>query len=337
MFVSPGVMFRKSLLRPVVLFGAALLSAQVHAHGPSRDLSSELAPAQKALAAHNYVVAYRGFAAYGANNPLAQFSLGLFEREGWGRPPNPVAACAWFEKAANKAIPAAQQFFGDCLAQGIGRAIDGQGAVQWYRKAGQSGIAVALCSAGELYIAGIIVPKDVVQGLALCTAAAQADSPPAMRKLADYYREGDSVPQNLRLARYWYEQAAQRHDHAAQFRLGLMLGEGQGGDPDVAKARFWLEQAAMEGYAPAYLPTAILYANSAPDPNTGALAPNDLAKVYMWNRAAKASTTDPTQLAEIARIDELVARVMPEQWQPELDRRVADHLAKHPEQTPSTN
>lgn len=324
-------------MRNAVLLVALLVTAHAQAHAPARDLAKELAPAQKALAARDYATAHREFAAHAADNGLAQFSLGLFEREGWGRPVDPVAACAWFDKSARHAIPAAEQFFGDCLAQGIGRPVDGPGALRWYRQAGESGVTVALCAAGELLIAGAIVPKDVGQGLALCTAAAQADSAPAMLKLADYYREGKSVPQNLRLARYWYDQAAQRHVHEAQFRLGVMLSEGEGGEPNLAQARFWLEHAAMEGYASAYLPTAILYANAAPDPHTGALTPDDLAKVYMWNRAARARTTNPAQLAEIARIDQLVARAMPEQWQPELDRRVADHLAKYPEQTPSTN
>ena len=169
------------------------------------------------------------------------------------------------------------------------------------------------------------MPHDVPRGLALCTQAAQAESVPAMLKLADHYRTGaDTLP----LARYWYDQAAQRHSHAAQWRLGVMLSEGAGGPADVARARFWLEHAAMEGYAPAYLPTAILYANAATDPATGALAPNDLAKVYMWNQAARATTPDPIQLAEIARIDAMVLAVMPPPWRADLDQKVTAHLAR---------
>jgi hypothetical protein len=82
-------------------------------------------------------------------------------------------------------------------------------------------------------------------------------------------------------------------------------------------------------YAPAYLPTAELYANAPADPKTGALAPEHLAKVYMWNSAAKARTTDPAQLTEINRIEGLVLQVMPATWRPDLDKRVAEHLAKY--------
>lgn len=316
-------------MRSLVLTVSLLLATPVHAQTTVNNLRADLVQAEHALAAKDYPTAYRAYARHAAANPLAQFTLGLFEQQGWGRPADPVAACAWFDKAAQKHIPAAQQFLGDCLAQGIGRAVDGPAAVQWYRKAAASGIAYAHCSAGDLYIAGKVVPRDVRQGLALCTAAAQAESPPAMLKLAHYYREGSQVPADPRLARYWYEQAAQRHSHEAQFRLGVMLSEGEGGEANLTQARFWLERAAMEGHAPAYLPTAILYANAAPDPNTGALTPNDLAKVYMWNKAARARTANPLQLAEIARIDALVLAVMPTQWQSDLDRRVADHLARY--------
>ncbi len=299
----------------------------VHAHGQRlpRDLRAQLAQADRALAAQDYPTAYRAYRRHAAHNPLAQFNLGLFERQGWGRPADQAAACAWFDKAAHGNIPAAQQFLGDCLALGIGRAVDGPAAVQWYRKAAAAGIAYADCAAGALYIAGAIVPRDEAQGLALCTRAAQAESVPAMLQLAGYYTAGAA---NLPLARFWYDQAAQRHHHEAQYRLGLMLSEGQGGPADVAQARFWLEHAAMEGYAPAYLPTAILYANAPTNAATGALEPNDLAKVYMWSHAARARTTNPQQLAEMNRIDALVMAVMPPQWQPDLDRRVADHLAK---------
>lgn len=293
------------------------------------DYNAALQPAQRALAAGDYQKAYTLYSRHAANNPLAQFTLALFYREGWGRPADLAEACRRFEKAARRNIPAAQQFFGDCLAQGIGRAVDGKAAVEWYRKAAANGIAYALCSAGRLFIDGIGMDKDVPRGIALCTEAARAESPPAMLRLADYYREGTDVGQDLVAARYWYRQAAERRNREAQYRLGLMLGEGKGGDADQAAALFWLETAASEGYAPAYLPTAILYANAAPDEKTGVLAPEYIAKIYVWNSAAKARTTDPAQLSEIDSIETMVLKTMPLSWKPELDRKVAEHLARH--------
>ncbi|MDN2696388.1 tetratricopeptide repeat protein [Janthinobacterium sp. SUN073] len=306
----------------------ALLLASLQASAAPRDLSTELKRADKALTAQEFALAYKEYARVAARNPLAQFNLGLIEREGWGRARNPAAACAWFGKAAQGNIPAAQQFFGDCLAEGIGQAADGKAAEAWYRKAAQAGIVYALCSAGQLYIRGQVVGKDVEHGLGLCAQAAQAGSAPAMLRIADYYKDGTEVPQNLAAARSWYQQAAENRDHLAQYRLGVMLGQGEGGDVNPALALSWLEHAASEGYAPAYLPVAILYANSAPDPATGALTPANLAKIYMWNSAAKATTNNAATLAEIERIAQLVNQVMPAEWRPTLDRRVAEHLSR---------
>jgi TPR repeat protein len=310
------------ILVSTVVMAAALLPA---ARAGASNLRAELAQANRALAAQDYPTAYRAYARHAASNPLAQFNLGLMEQHGWGRPANPSAACAWFDKAARKNIPAAQQLLGDCYALGQGRAVDGPAALQWYAKAAAAGVAAADCSAGELYLAGTVVPPDTTRGLALCTKAAQAESVPAMLKLADRYRTAEST---LALARFWYDQAAQRHSLSAQWHLGIMLSEGAGGPADVTQARFWLEHAAMDGFAPAYLPTAILYANAPTNPDTGALEPDDLAKTYMWSQAARAITTNPTQLAEIARMETMIKAVMPAQWQPELDRRVAEHLAR---------
>lgn len=318
-------------MRAVVLIALiTCLSSYTATHAVAANHSNpELETAQKAMSSGDYSTAYEQFLLLSENNGLAQFSLGLIEQQGWGRAENPEAACHWFEKAASKKVPAAQQFWGDCLAKGIGRPVDGHAAVDFYKKAAESGIPYALCSAGHLYITGQGVEKNIQQGLALCTAAAQAESTPAMLRLADYYREGTDVPQDLSAARQWYQQAAERRNLQAQYRLGLMLSEGLGGPPNIEQARFWLEHAASQGYQAAYLPLAILYANAPLDPQTGMLSPENLATVYMWNEAAKATTTQPEQRAEIEHIEELVLAVMPPQWKKDLDQRVAQHLSTY--------
>ena len=107
-----------------------------------------------------------------------------------------------------------------------------------------------------------------------------------------------------------------------------MLSEGLGGDPDPRIALFWLEIAAGEGYAPAYLPTALLYANASPQPETGALAPEHLAKIYLWLNAAKKTPGNSAgQEEEIDRIEKMVLEVMPASWRGQLDKQVDGHLA----------
>lgn len=310
-----------------ILILSLAAAADAQAARPT-DFSAELQPAQQALAAGDYKKAYALYARRAANNPLAQFTLGLFHKNGWGRPVDEAAGCRWFEKSARKRIPTAQHYLGDCLIQGVHRTADPAAALTLYLDAAAGGHLISLCSAADLYIKGNGVGKDAKRGLELCTQAAQAGSPPAMLKLANYYREDKDVAQDLAAARGWYQQAAERHSPEAQYRLGAMLSEGQGGEPDLNAALFWLETAASEGYASAYLPTAILYANVEVDPATGALKPEYLAKIYLWNSAAKARIADPVQLAEVGRIEALLQKAMPASWRPDLDKKVAEHLAK---------
>lgn len=310
-----------------ILILSLAAAADAQAARPT-DFSAELQPAQQALAAGDYKKAYALYARRAANNPLAQFTLGLFHKNGWGRPVDEAAGCRWFEKSARKRIPTAQHYLGDCLIQGVHRAADPAAALTLYLDAAAGGHLISLCSAADLYIKGNGVSKDTKRGLELCTQAAQAGSPPAMLKLANYYREGKDVAQDLAAARGWYQQAAERRSPEAQYRLGVMLSEGLGGDPDLNTALFWLETAASQGHAPAYLPTAILYANLDVDPATGVLKPEHLAKIYLWNSAAKARTADPAQIETIGRIEAMVLAVMPTVWRPRLDQQIADHLAK---------
>jgi len=298
----------------------------------SMNWGKALESAQDMLTKGRYQSAYTQYQRAAAHNPLAQFMLGMFHQNGWGRARNPGVACAWFEKAANRHIPAAEHFWGDCLAQGIGRETDIPSALAWYQRAAAHGHLISWCSAADYYIQGKGVAKDAEQALTLCRQAAQADSPPAMLKLAHYYQDGRDIPQDLAAARYWYQEAAQRRIPEAQYQLGVMLAQGDGGQPDLNAALFWLENAATAGYAPAYLPTAMLYANAPAQEATGALAPEHLAKVYLWNTAAKARAQDPAQRAEVEKLEAQVLAVMPATWRPDLDKQVAQHLASTPSQ-----
>lgn len=292
------------------------------------DLSADLESAQAALAAGNYQKAFAQYSGFAAKNPLAQFSLALFYQNGWGRPVDETEACRWFEKSARGNIPAGQHFYADCLAKGTDRTANSPEAIKWYKKAADSGHLISLCSAGELYITGKGVSKDMGQGLELITQAARQGVPAAMLRLADLHREGFHVKQDLPVARHWYQQAAEQRSPEAQYQLGVMLGEGRGGETDLDASLFWLETAASEGYAPAYLPTAILYANAKVVPETGALSPEHLAKIYLWISAAKARPSDAAQLADIKKIEEMALAVMPPSWRETLDKRVAEHLEK---------
>lgn len=320
---------KQSIVVPLLLcLGTAAAPAAVAQK--SGDWAGALRAGQLAEQAGDYRKAQAHYSKLAARNPLAQLALGRLAAQGLGMPQDPVAACAWYHKAAQRHVPLAEHEWGRCLASGIGQPVDTQAALQWYEKASGHGHLISDCHAADHYVRGRGVPKDTARGIGLCTSVALAGSPPAMLQLADYYQAGTDVPQDLVQARMWLLAAAERGSAEARYRAGLMLAQGEGGDPDPDQGLSWLEAAASQGYAPAYLPTAVLYANARVDPATGALKPEHLARIYFWNSAAAARATAVEDRAQIERIAALLNQVMPPGWRPPLDRQLAEHLARFP-------
>ncbi|WP_034294230.1 tetratricopeptide repeat protein [Herbaspirillum sp. RV1423] len=319
---------RHGCLQILVIAALLLGSGTVHA-ARDKALDKALDLAQAALAAKDYKKAYALYLRQNERSGLAQFVVGMFYQEGWGRPRDPAVACGWFEKAAQRKVPTAENNWADCLAQGIGRPPDIPSALKWYELAAQHGHLLSACNAADYYIQGKGVPQDVQRGIDLCTSVAQASSPPAMLRLADYYEQGNFVQQDLPRARAWYQEAAALNNAEAQYHLGVMLAQGEGGPADLQAGVFWLETAAGAGYVPAYLPTALLYAKLPVEPDTGMLSAEHLAKAYLWNSAAKATVTDAAGRAAIERLDGMIGTVMPAAWRAQLDQQVAAHLAQY--------
>lgn len=300
----------------------------IPAAAASGSYDKPLAKAYALLAAQDYAHAYSAFQRYGDHNPLAQFSLGLFHQNGWGRPVNADLACSWFIKAAKGKIPTALHYAGDCLMRQPDAPGHATAALADYLAAADNGHLISLCSAAEFYIRGRYVARDVAQGLALCTRAALANSPPAMLRLATYLHHDADVPSDLAAARRWYQLAAARQQTEARYQLAIMQSQGDGGPVEVEAAMVAMESLASDGYLPAYLPTAVLYAHLPPDDDTGLASPAQLAKVYLWSSAAKARLAQPAQQAQADQLLTAVLAAMPAEWRPELDRKVAAHLAK---------
>ena len=294
------------------------------------NLSADLRKAQKALAAEDYEKAFAEYikVAEDKNNPLAQFSVGMFYENGWGRPADPNQAYGWFEKAALGGIPAAQHRMGDYLAEGLCCKADPAQAALWYKKAAAGGHTISLCSLAELYMTGEGVEKDPNQAIALCGEVAQKGSVPAQVRLGRFFLEGDESIRDYAKAHHWFETAAQCESAEAKYYLGVMYRDfaDTGGAQEIA--RYWFESAASQQYGPAYLPTAELYLGAPVDPNSGVLAGGDLAKAYLWLSAAGRGAED---LKDKARANELLAEVndvMPASWKPKLDAKVEAHFSK---------
>ena len=317
------------------LAGICLL-AQAGALAELKPVDAALAKAQEALSANKYDEAYRQYQDIYKDyaHPVAAFSLGMFYRGGWGRPADPAQACDWFGKAAQGKLPAAEHFFGECLANGTGRAADPAKAAYWYGQAAQHGHLISQCSLARLYIAGNGVDKDPKKGLALCAQVAGQGSVPAMLQMGQMLlQDGGDARDSIRdpAAAYgWYQQAAQYGSAEAQYQLGLMSRDGIGHAADPELARGWFEAAAAQSYAPAYLPTAVLYFNTPADAQTGGPAPEILAKDYLWLNVAAHCLSDAAQLRQSRDMLDQVLRVMPKTWAPALDDKLKGRLCDQP-------
>ena len=292
----------------------------------AEDLSAELKAAQQFLDIGDFAHAYEEYLKLAQTNPLAQFSLGLFHQFGWGRQIDRVAACHWQEKAAAGKIPAAQHFLAECLRHGIHRDTNLKAAAQWYDAAIRLGYIGSLCPLAELYIGGTGVPKNSGKGLALCQQAAEKGVLSAQVRLGRFYVEEGEI-RDYRKGLHWFNVAANANSAEGQYNFARMLENGWGRAADIASARNWYEASAGQGYLPAYLPAARLYAQAPIDPASGLLPASDLAKAYMWSAAAEKRLQGAEQSKARTLLTKML-ELMPTAWRPDLDRKIAEHLER---------
>lgn len=306
-----------------------LLLVAIPICGVAANTRSELKAAEKALARADYETAFLIYQRYAVSekNSLAQFSLGLFYENGWGRPMDRKKACQWYEQAAAGDIPTAAHFAAECVLAGIHRPPAADEAADLFERAGNLGHYLSFCSLGELYMTGEGVAKNPFKGLELCTQAASQDVPKAKLQMGQFLLEGDSAIRDYGQAITWFKSAAQYNLPQAQYYLGIMARDGLGMGKDRQAALSWLEQAASQGYAPAYLPTGQLYIT--PPAGAEGLKPpaEELAKAYLWLSAAKRSGS-PAERTEAAKALVDVLKIMPATWAPDLDLQVDKHLAE---------
>ncbi|SEF68528.1 tetratricopeptide repeat protein [Nitrosomonas ureae] len=289
-----------------------------------------LQDAQDALASGDYAKAFSGYhdAAARDNNALAQFSLGLFYQNGWGREIDPATACRWFEKAAQGGIPVAQHSTGVCFDQGIHHPENPVTAAHWFQKAAQAGHLYSYCHLANLLMTGRGFPKDPVKAMELCHPAAQQGSPPAQLWMGKFYLHGDPAIRNQQEAYRWFAAAAQKQAPEAFYYLGLIMQSHSSGKHAPKEIRQMFEQAAALKYIPAYFPAGKYFHDAEPDPETGHLSAEHLAKAYLWLSAALQQSQDPEEISVAKSMVQQILAVMPNTWLAGLDQKVAQHLQR---------
>ncbi|WP_297323974.1 tetratricopeptide repeat protein [Nitrosomonas sp.] len=305
----------------------AMLSPEENANAQT-DNTQIMKDAQAALAAGDYEKAFAEYhaAANDDKNVLAQFSLGLFYQNGWGRAVDKAIACQWFEQAAQGGIPTAQHLTGICFEEGIHRPANPAAAANWFQKSAQAGHTHSYCHLGNLYMTGKGFPKDPIKALTLCHPAAEQGAIPAQIWMGKFYLQGDASIQDMQKAYLWFEAAAQKQSPEAFYYLGIIMDKGLSQGHTPRKARQMFEQAAALKYVPAYFQTGKHFFDAEPDPGTNQLSAEHLAKAYVWLSATVQRSENPEEISAAKEILQQILAVMPTTWLAELDHKVAQHL-----------
>ncbi|SFK95190.1 hypothetical protein SAMN05216302_102231 [Nitrosomonas aestuarii] len=304
-----------------LVFGVSTLCAQ-----PQIDTRKELAAAQQWLADGEYQQAYEAFHfhAQEKQNPLAQFTLGLFYQQGWGIEVDLKKACRWFESAAEGGIPTANHLFAQCLQNGTHQPADFTSAIHWYQNAADLGHIISWCSIAELTLQGKGIPQNPHKALEQCRQAALTGSTPAQIQMGKFYLHGDTSIQDPRQAAVWFSYAANSGSLEACYHLGVInLNDFN----DVTRALNWFETAASQGYLSAYFPTARLYFNAPVSDETKLPTAANLAKAYLWLSATRQLSKDEKELRDTERMLKKIEQIMPESWKKDLDQKVFEHLS----------
>ena len=150
-----------------------------------------------------------------AENPAAEYEIGMRYAEGRGVPLNLLEAARWLERAANHDVVPAQ-----------------------YRL-------------GSLYEKGQGVKKDLEKARRLYRSAADRGNAKAMHNLAVLHAEGMDGKPDFKSAAQWFRKGAEGGVSDSQYNLGIMFARGLGLEQNLSESYKWFALAAAQGDADA--------------------------------------------------------------------------------------
>lgn len=183
-------------------------------------------PREAASAIHG--AAKRGIAS-------AQLVYGQLLLDGRDVARDPIAALAWFERAAEGGEPEAWNMVGRCHEKGWGTPQDYARAMPYFERAIALGHVWAKVNLAQILMR-LGNPADRPRAYRLFEEAARAGNLKAINSLARFLEEGWAGPADPLRAVALYRLAAGRGDHWAQFNLATLL-YAQG---DHGEALNWL-------------------------------------------------------------------------------------------------
>jgi localization factor PodJL len=153
--------------------------------------------------------------ALAANNPAAEYELGMRYAEGRGVARNMPEAAQWFERAANAGFAPAQFRLASLNEKGDGVAKNVQQARRLYLAAAAKGHAKAMHNLAVLYAEGIDGKPDYKAAVEWFRKAASYGVTDSQYNLAVLYARGVGIPVNLAESYRWFAIAAANGDQDA--------------------------------------------------------------------------------------------------------------------------
>ena len=223
--------------------------------------------------------------------PAAQTRLGRLFETGAGIAANPEESIEWYRQATKRGVAEAQYNLAVAYERGVIIAPDVGLAGQLYRQAADQGLASAQYNLGRLYYHGEGVPKDMALAVEWYGLAANAGFAPAQTNLGHMYENGIHLARDIDAATTWYLRAAEQGFATAQTNLGILLSFGITGKRDYNAAFRWFLAASLQGDNDAQTNLALMFAN-------GLGVERNPVEAYAWLTVAADGSL---QTAETAR------------------------------------
>ena len=286
----------------VPLFAALLCGVGAeHAFAASKGTKAEKAEKADKAAPEDFIAAYRAFLEgdYATAMKLwqrlaergdvdAAFNLATLYDNGFGVPVDTEKASAWYRRAADRKVAAAEVALSRIaraapppVQPGVSTDPNANPAVKALRKAAENGGAEAQFALAVAYDRGLGVIQNYSTAAAWYRRAADQGLVAAQYNLATLYDEGLGVQNDMQQAIAWYRKAAEAGSAMAANNLGYHHEFGIGVPQNDALALAWYRKAAEAGLDTAANNLAVLL-------QLGRGAPRDYAEAAHWYRVAAA-------------------------------------------------
>jgi TPR repeat protein len=282
--------------------GTSILFAVLLLFLTTREAIADYDQGLQAYAAGNYSEAVTAWSEPAlADNPQAQFALGVLHMRGVGVPRNEAAAVAFYRRAAQAGLASARFNLGLAYFAGTGVDRDPEQALQWWRQAANQGHVVAQYNLGALLWGGDGVQQDQARAMHWFRTARSNGSEDAsgflLTLFEPMYQEltedtlervrGDSnrsiplidefglyklgvqaIEKGDYAQAFGYWQPLAQDGHAeSQYQVAQLYEHGRGVEENFDQAMVWYDRAAQQNHGEAQFRLGLYHINESPDPN----------------------------------------------------------------------